>query len=178
MRFLLRRLLAYTADCTLLFIVLAPSGFAVQHGLAVSPDTALAVYITLLLNFSIPSWTYFIWGDHSNRGATLGKRLLTLQAKTVENERIGMGRALGRTAMKMLPWEITHASAFLLAPALGTFGATSWIGLGLAYVLIFAYLGVAWRTGGRRSVHDFAATTFVGWAASRTDVQADNTHCT
>lgn len=132
-----------------------------QRLLGVVPATTHAIYVTLLLNFSVPSWTYFAWGDHSSRGATFGKRLLTLRTKTVGNEQIGTGRAIVRTAIKMLPWETTHAAAFLLAPALGTFGTVSCVGLGLSYVLILLYLGVAWRTDGRRSVHDYAAATFV-----------------
>ena len=158
---LLRRMLAYFADCVLLFAVLAPVGFAIQYALNVTPDTSQEIYATLLLNFSIPAWTYFAWSDQSKGGATLGKRLLRLRATTTAGKRIGMGRALGRTAVKMIPWEMAHLSAFLLAPALGTIGTVSWMGLGLAYALIFTYLGTAWWTAGHRSVHDFAAATQV-----------------
>lgn len=157
-----RRILAYVADCALLFVVLAPLGFALQRLLDFAPDTAHTIYATLVLNFSVPVWVYFTWGDHSVRGATFGKRLLTLQTKTAAGERVGAGRALGRTAVKMLPWETTHASTFLLAPSLGQFGAASWTGLGLAYAMVFVYLALAWRTDGRRSAHDLLAGTSVG----------------
>ena len=160
-----RRLLAYGVDCALLFLVLAPLGGAVQWALGAGPTTADAIYGTLLLNFSLPAWAYFVWGDRSRRGATWGKRAAGLCVRNGAGQRVGVGRALGRTAVKMLPWELVHLSAFGLAPAVGVFGVVSWTGLGLAYALIFAYLGGAWWTGGHRTVHDWAAGTQVLRAA-------------
>ncbi len=69
-----RRIVAYGADCLLLFAVLAPLGGAVQWALGVVPTDAPALYGTLLLNFSLPAWAYFVWGDRSRRGATWGAR--------------------------------------------------------------------------------------------------------
>lgn len=161
-----RRTLAYVADCVLLFFVLAPLGFGLQQLFDVTPSSSHAIYATLLLNFSVPVWVYFVWGDQSAHGATLGKRLLALRTETATRERIGVGRALGRTGVKMIPWEATHISAFLLAPTPGEFGAASWSALSLAYALAFVYVGVAWFTEGRRSVHDLLAGTSVGVAAA------------
>ena len=168
---LLRRILAYMLDCAGLFVVLGPLGWLVQQAFGIAPDTAQEIYATLLLNFSVPVWIYFTLCDQSKLGATLGKRLLKIQVRTKRDERvdggrvdggrIGAARAFGRTAVKMLPWEMTHASAFLVVPAWGQFGVASWIGLGLAYALIFLYVIVAWRTGGHRSIHDLAADTAV-----------------
>lgn len=165
----LRRILAYLVDCALLFLVLAPLGIAVQSGIGVSPETTHGIYVTLLLNFSVPGWGYFTWGDCSARGATCGKRLLDIRVETGDGRYVETGRALGRTAIKMLPWEISHASAFLLAPTVGIFGLTSWTGLAAAYVLVFAYLGVAWWTGGQKSVHDFATATVVRTESHRAE---------
>jgi uncharacterized RDD family membrane protein YckC len=158
---LLRRLGAYALDCASLFLVLAPLGFLIQRALAVTPDTGVGIYTALVLNFSLPSWVYFTWGDASRRGATPGKRLLGLRASTTAGVRIGPARALARTAVKMAPWEIAHVSSFLLAVAPGELGGASWSGLGLTYALVAAYVVVAWRTGGRRSVHDLLASTRV-----------------
>lgn len=161
MRLLLRRLVAFFADCALLFVVLAPLGFAIQSALGVVPTTSRGVYAALLLNFSLPVWTCFVLSDRSRRGATPGKRLLRLRAVTLDGRRIGGGRALVRTAGKLLPWEATHASLFLIPSTLGEMGPASWAGLVFAYGLGFAYLVVAWRARGRRSVHDLLASTRV-----------------
>jgi uncharacterized RDD family membrane protein YckC len=158
---LLRRAGAYVIDIVILFVVLAPLGYLVQRALGVSPGTAQGVYATLVLNFSLPTWTYFALGDHSRCGATFGKRMLSLRTEAAVDGRVGGGQALARTVVKMFPWEMAHASVFLFAPALGVFAVGNWIGLAASYVLSFAYLIVAWRTQGHRSVHDFVASTSV-----------------
>jgi uncharacterized RDD family membrane protein YckC len=148
-------------DIVVLFIVLAPLGYLIQRALGVAPVTAQGVYATLVLNFSLPTWAYFALSDHSRSGATFGKRVLSLHTEAEEGGRVGAGQALGRTAVKMVPWEVAHASLFLFAPALGEFAIENWIGLAASYVLSFAYLFVAWRTQGCRSVHDVVASTSV-----------------
>lgn len=160
----LRRLAAFLADVALLFLVLGPLSFLFQRLVGVTPDATREIYATLLVSFSVPAWAYFTLADRSVGGATMGKRLLGLRTESDEGERIGGARALGRTAIKMLPWEASHASAFLLAPSSGAFGAASWLGLSLAYALAFTYLALAWRSGGSRSLHDRVAATRVAKA--------------
>lgn len=157
-----RRVGAYLLDILVLFTVLAPLGFVAQGALGVAqPATPHAIYRTLILNFSIPAWTYFTVADWSRGGATLGKRILGLRTAPDGGGRLGWGQAFARTAVKMMPWEIAHASSFLLVPALGTFTVASGLGLGVSYALSFAYLIVVWRTNGRTSVHDRVAATHV-----------------
>jgi len=160
---LLRRTGAYVLDIVILFVVLAPLGYLVQHALGVAPGTAQGVYATLVLNFSVPTWAYFALGDHSRSGATFGKQIFSLRTEAEGGGRVGASQALVRTAVKMLPWEVAHASLFLFAPALGTFAVGNWIGVGASYALSGAYLIMAWRTQGRRSVHDVVASTNVRW---------------
>jgi len=160
---LLRRTGAYVLDIVILFVVLAPLGYLVQHALGVAPGTAQGVYATLVLNFSVPTWAYFALGDHSRSGATFGKQIFSLRTEAEGGGRVGASQALVRTAVKMLPWEVAHASLFLFAPALGTFAVGNWIGVGASYALSGAYLIMAWRTQWRRSVHDVVASTNVRW---------------
>lgn len=155
-----RRVAAFVLDVALLFLVLAPAGVAAQWALGIEPaTTARGVYATLLVNVSLPVWAYFGVGDRRVR--TVGKRLLGVRAETTRGTPIGWGRALGRTAVKMAPWEVTHASSFLLVPSPGAFGLASGVGLGVAGALIGAYLVVLWRSRGARSVHDVVAGTHV-----------------
>lgn len=158
-----RRIGAYVLDIVLLFAVLAPLGFFAQQLLGInrSDVSASDVYVMLLFNFSLPAWVYFALGDRSKTGATLGKRLLGLSTLTERGVRVGFSRALARTAVKMVPWEIVHVSAFLFAPALGELAVGNYVGIGVSYLLMFVYLLVAWRTGGHRSVHDVVASTRV-----------------
>lgn len=156
-----RRFIAFVVDCALLFVVLAPLGMLVQSLLGVVPETARQIYVTLLLNFSLPAWAYFTLADYLPGGATLGKKWLKIRTCTEDQQHMTMGRALGRTALKMLPWETTHAAAFLFVRELGVFELINWIGIMITYVLVFVFLIVAWRSQGEHSVHDLAIGTRV-----------------
>ena len=114
------------------------------------------------LSFSVPTWTYFVFSDSSARGATIGKWLLGLRVTRVGDGAIGMAQALKRTAVKLLPWETTHLSAFAFSAQPGvSLDIGQLIGLTTANVLIVVYFVVAAYTGGRRSVHDYVAATAV-----------------
>jgi uncharacterized RDD family membrane protein YckC len=156
---LIRRAAAYVVDIVLLFLVLLPVGQLVRLavGWPTGSPTGQEIWHASALNFSLPSWTYFVLSDSSARGATAGKWLLGLRVARVGGGSVGTGRALGRTAVKLLPWETTHLSAFALA------GLEPWqlIGLTIANGLIVVYVVVAACTGGRRSVHDYVVATEV-----------------
>jgi len=157
-----RRVAAYLVDILLLFAVLAPAGQLILWVLgAETPRTGPAIGRVILWNFSLPAWLYFVLSDRSASGATLGKRLLKIQVRDVSGERLSIGRALARTAVKLLPWELVHVSAFALSTDLTRFSQGQVIGVAVANVLTVVYLGVAVATRGRRSVHDYAAGTLV-----------------
>ena len=152
----LRRLAAYAIDVAILAVVLIPLSFGVQATIGYRAETGIGVWLASLLLISLPSWAYFILFDASPSGATLGKRVVGLRAARVEGSPLGLRRAVLRTAVKLLPWELTHLTMFALSPELGTFS----LQLGLlwaVYALLALYLFVALRHEGRRSVHDLAA---------------------
>ena len=162
-----RRIAAYLLDMLILFGVLAPAGQLILWLLdATPPQTGPAIARVILWNFSLPAWLYFVLSDRSASGATLGKRLLKIQVRDVSGERLSIGRALARTAVKLLPWELVHVSAFALSTDLTRFSQGQVIGVAAANVLTVVYLGVAVVTMGRRSVHDYAAGTLVRSAAA------------
>lgn len=158
---MLRRSLAFLADILLLFVVLAPLGFLIQQLLGIKPTNGSGVAVTLLWNFSLPAWSYFTLSDCSDRGSTPGKRLLGIRLRSRSHQGISFGRALLRTAVKLLPWELAHIAAFALSADLSQFSASQSIGIGLANVLWLTYLLVAVITKGKRSIHDFVAGTEV-----------------
>ncbi len=157
-----KRLAAYVLDILLLFTLLAPLGFLL-HWLTGSrlPQTGPEIWRTLLWNFSLPAWLYFALSDRSRMGATLGKRLLKLQVVDNQNQPLSMGKAVLRTAVKLLPWELVHISAFALSKEMSTFTTVQTVGLTAANILTVIYFVVAVFTSGQRSVHDFVAQTRV-----------------
>jgi uncharacterized RDD family membrane protein YckC len=160
-----RRAAAYVLDIAVLFSLLGPAGWLIQRALGIAPSTGFRIWLTLLLNFSLPTWVYFTVADASQAGATLGKRRLRLHASRQDGGRIGVLRALCRTAAKLLPWELVHVSVFALEKQPGDFSMVQGVGLTVANALILGYLTCAAVTHGRRSIHDLVAGTVVEEAA-------------
>lgn len=158
---LARRVAAYLLDILLLFVVLAPLGQIILGLLGTTPRSGPEIAQTVLWNFSLPAWLYFALSDRSASGATLGKRLLALQVRTERGERLGLGRALARTAIKLLPWELVHIFAFALSADLSEFRPLQLAGVSVANLLTLIYLALVVVTRGRRSAHDFIAGSIV-----------------
>lgn len=151
-------MLAFIADIVILFAVLGPLGFLVQHALGYTPTTGPEIWRVLVLNFSIPVWLYFWFSDASARGDTPGKRIFRIRV-VADREALGPGRALARTAIKLLPWELAHLSAFALSSDLDSLSIVQSVGLVLSNLLMLLYLGMAFASRGRRSVHDILVHT-------------------
>jgi len=164
----MRRIIAYLIDCTIIFIVLAPVGLAFQYIFGYQPVSGKEIYFIIVINFSIPVWIYFIYADYSKDGATLGKKFLGIKTNSYESEVVSLKQAGYRTAIKMLPWELTHIASFLLVSIPGQFTSMSWLILSLAYLLIIIYLITAWRSQGKRSIHDHLAITEINLITSNT----------
>lgn len=164
-----RRVAAYIVDVALLYAVLIGGVQRLTHDLFGVPDFArlsqspLRLEGWVLLTVSLPTWLYFIAADVSG-GATLGKRLFRLRARNLSGQKVGLGQAVGRTALKLLPWELTHFSILVPTPlwnpgAQPTISQT--IGMVVANLSMLAYLVVLVVNRGRRSVHDLVARTEV-----------------
>ena len=143
-----RRIIAYVVDIVVLFLILAPMGYLIQALLGLPlAQSGPALGRTILWNFSLPVWLYFIVSDQSPAGATLGKRLLKIGVKRVNGARV--------------PWELVHLTAFTLSADLSQLTLLQTIGLTLVNLLVVGYLVVVVLTRGRRSVHDFVMGTVV-----------------
>jgi uncharacterized RDD family membrane protein YckC len=159
--FLARRITAYAIDIGLLAVVLIPLAFGLQALIGYRPDTGIGVWFASLITISLPSWIYFTLSDASPRGATIGKRVLGLRVAMTDGSRVRLRPALVRTAVKLIPWELTHATMFALSPRLGSFSGLQAGLLTIVYVLLAAYLVVALRNRGERGIHDLVAGTDV-----------------
>ncbi len=90
-RLLIRRAGAYVFDVVLLFLVLFPVGQLLRFASGLQPPSSpsgLGIWLASALNFSVPTWTYFVLSDSSARGATVGKSLLGLRSHS-RKSRIG-----------------------------------------------------------------------------------------
>ena len=105
---IIRRSGAYIFDVVLLFVVLAPTAFLIESIFCFQPSSNSEVWIAAVMSFSIPAWSYFLFSDLSWNGMTVGKRLLKVKVVSINPKKITFGRALLRTAIKLLPWELAH----------------------------------------------------------------------
>jgi uncharacterized RDD family membrane protein YckC len=158
-----RRAAAYLLDLVLLFLVLAPLAFLVQRVTGFTPTTPRATWQLQLLEFSLPVWCYFVFCDASPRGATIGKRWLGLRVVMEAGARLTLPRSLARTAIKLLPWELSHLAAFALGDRFGELTTLQGVLLVIANLLATTWLVLAIVSRGERSVHDHCCATRVTW---------------
>ncbi len=154
---IIRRAAAYLADILILFAVLFPLGWAVVLAVGFSPMSGVQIWQATLLNFSIPAWLYFTLSDSLWGGKTPGKRLLRIMVTRSSGQTLSVPRALLRTSVKLLPWELAHIGGF----ALEATPALQWASIGLSNLLVVVYLGAMIATHGQRSIHDWIARTEV-----------------
>lgn len=161
MRSPLRRLAAQGLD---LFVI---AGWALVAGLVAwvlsaadirldDPYLADAVAFATLV---APSAITFALFESSRWQATPGKRRMGLVVVDAGSQRISHSRALSRSAVKFLPWQMGHTAVFHLVAGSTAVG---WILLSVAAQLIVAVsvVAMAWRRD-HRAFHDMVVRTRV-----------------
>jgi uncharacterized RDD family membrane protein YckC len=160
--YLARRSTAYLIDVGML----AGAAGLVQALLALmgaglpAAASGLQVEAWVLVTVSLPVWLYFIGLEHLT-GATLGKRLLGLRVERASGGRLSLGRAWLRTALKLLPWELTHITLLLPTPIWSAPNPGFRLGFIAVYALLGLYLAAAALTPRRQSLPDLAAGALV-----------------
>lgn len=139
------------------------AGGALDRGWAffASPAGKDAVaFLTLVL----PVMLYFALQESSFRQATWGKRKAKIVVTSLAGERLTRGRALVRSALKFLPWQIAHTSIYHVeglpfAPEEPSPAVMA--GFILVYVLVGSYLLSALLSKKHRAPYDWAAGSVV-----------------
>lgn len=139
-----------------------------------------AVYIGyVLLTVSFPTWLYFAGYESGADQATPGKRWLAVRVTRVDGSPMSFPRALLRTVLKLLPFEVAHVCVALPAnpfldpvtgeltiPALDAMQAGTLAGLLAALLLFGLLLFTTMLHPDGRGVHDILAGTFVVGSAT------------
>ena len=159
-----KRLLAYWLDFVLLALILTGLQwllYAVTSGFPFDRlESGVQIELWVLLSMSLPVWGYFIYCE-THYGQTLGKRLLKLKVASSTNRPLRFRQTLVRTAIRLLPWELTHLIILVPEP---WWSVAEPINTALIYIpnaLIVLYIAVLFLSGGKRGVHDLAANTTV-----------------
>lgn len=154
------RLIAYVIDFIVLAVLLVSIQLMIYFATGGWMDqlqSGLAIEVWVLLTFSTPVWTYFIYCEY-RKGQTLGKKLLNLKVESIDGQKIKLWQAVIRTGIKLLPWELTHLIILLPEPWWSHPEEPNyWIFIPNG--LIVLYIFFLWWSKGNQALHDVAPGT-------------------
>lgn len=168
-----RRVFSYIAEVFLLFAgVLALQGLLIALRLNPLAQGVLSgagfsrgeYHLWLLGTVDLPLILYYTGTLGSPARATFVMRWLGLRLEAASGESIGYARALLRTVVMLIPFEVNH---FFMVWANSPAGIPDRLALQYALVgaLILAYVGAAALSPRLQSIHDLVAGTVVVRAA-------------
>lgn len=117
--------------------------------------------IYTVLTISLPTWLYFAWSEQSTLQATIGKRVFRLFVTDIGGDRIAFSRAMLRTVIKLLPWELAHLTVNLPTSMLFEPEPEFRFGLWIVFALLVLYPALVLLTRRHQSLHDLIAKTVV-----------------
>lgn len=109
-----------------------------------------------------PITLYFAIGESSVRQATRGKQRLGLKVGDHNGNRISFSRALTRTLLKFIPWELSHTLIWEIYFSTKLDPTLINIGFVLVYILIGLNIASLVISKTKQTLYDFLAGTYVG----------------
>lgn len=160
------RFKAFAVDYLLIFgyllLVMVVSVFLIpslQELFQASPGKA---QLTGFLLVTLPVSLYFVVMDSQLGRQSFGKRKIHIQVVDERHKAISVYRAAWRTALKFLPWELSHFMAYrMIYLGDGAVQPMDYVIGGLVYALIFLYIFMAVFTKSKQSLYDRIAKTYV-----------------
>jgi len=129
-------------------------------GAAGAPPDAWVINVVAFVTLILPVGLYFALLESGPGQATWGKRRLGLRVVTRAGGRLGRGRAVLRTAGKLLPWQLAH-TCLLAIPgwplASGTPPPWVFAGFAVVWLLVAADLVALVRAPAHRTPYDWLA---------------------
>jgi uncharacterized RDD family membrane protein YckC len=113
------------------------------------------------LMMTLPVTLYFAISESSSYKATWGKRWQGLKVVHNNGGRLSFGRALGRTLIKFIPWEMAHACIWQMSHSAGEAGQIVQFGLILVWVLIGMYIGTLLFSSKKQAPYDWLTNSVV-----------------
>jgi uncharacterized RDD family membrane protein YckC len=164
----LRRIAAYCLDCSLLFICFVPwqaALYFVNPIIAIirsgQQPTANELHAWVFATITVPAFLYFGLMLRSSRQATVGMRLFKLRVEDKNGGMIGLGQALLRSVVMLIPFELNHTFMFHLGPRGGPPSVGFLVGIVAVWAVIAVYIASMLWTQRHQSVHDLVAGTVV-----------------
>jgi uncharacterized RDD family membrane protein YckC len=133
-----------------------------------APHTANSVFgnvitgqISGMVLVTLPVAHYFAMQESSEKHATWGKHLRGLKVLTVTGEGLTYGHAFLRTAIKLVPWELSHTFLIQSGTTQGQPPQWATMLLLLAWTLVAANIASVLASPERQSLYDRIAGTVV-----------------
>jgi uncharacterized RDD family membrane protein YckC len=162
--------LAFALDYLIMAVYLALLGLISLTVNLVAPGLLTALFANQLsahssafLLVTLPVTLYFALLEASSWQASWGKRTLGLRVVRSDGARLSAGRAVGRTALTFIPWELAHTLIWQIrfAPAMPSPLIAS--GFILVWILVGANIASLALTKTHQSLADRLAETYVIW---------------
>jgi len=110
---------------------------------------------------TVPVTLYFALLESSPWQATWGKRRQGLKVIRTNGERLTRRRAMGRTLLKFIPWELAHTCIWQISLTRQESSPTIMAGLVLVWILVGANVIKLWLSPTRQTLYDWLAGTSV-----------------
>lgn len=149
-------ILGYLIALTLVFLLL-DAFFDLSQRLFV--DRVRAQVFGFLI-VTLPITLYFAVGESSVKQGTWGKQRAGLKVENRSGDRIGFWRALARTLLKFVPWELSHTLIWEINFSGGSSSAVISSGFALVYVLIGLNIASLVMTRKKQTIYDLLAGTY------------------
>ena len=117
--------------------------------------------ITGFMVITLPVTIYFALLESSTWQATLGKRWKRLRVVDKNNDRLTRMRAFGRTLLKFIPWELSHACIWQIRFSAGDPSPMIILGFALVWILIAANIVSLLVSPTRQTLYDRLAGSYV-----------------
>jgi uncharacterized RDD family membrane protein YckC len=103
----------------------------------------------------------FILFESSSWQATWGKRRLGVRVTSTDGTRLTILRAVSRTLLKFIPWELAHACIWQISFAQEAAKPMITMGFVLVWVLVGANIVSLWVSSTHQTLYDWFAGTYV-----------------
>ena len=162
---LLSRIIAYSIDVALLFAVILVTQAILRPvnpllG-STQPISGVRQHFWVFATVTLPVLLYFAFCISSSWQATIGMRLLKIKVTGLNEEAIGFGRAVLRSTVMLIPFELNHLVLFYPAPIWKDPKPGFRYGFLIVSALMILYLATVLLTEHHQSVHDLIASTVV-----------------
>jgi uncharacterized RDD family membrane protein YckC len=117
--------------------------------------------ITGFMVITLPVTIYFALLESSSWQATWGKRWKNLRVVDKNNSRLSRMRAFGRTFLKFIPWELSHACIWQIRFSAGDPSPKIVLGFTLVWILIAVNIASLLVSPTRQTLYDWLAGSYV-----------------